>query len=402
MSVFSILDSIQNIGNTLVDSNEENNKLNKILQCFFYLREIKDAFTKEENAYNFSSFPLNKACYETCTKIYSSENNDVSSEKIILELKKIFLKKNENNENAWNSTKQNIPLLIKILFDSLHEEINPNALDIKQQNSHESISNQTDKNYMYKKCDEILNTQKSIISEQFFFIGKKKTRCRTCGFSTYEFFPKSIFSFNLNWVEKIVKNNHLKKENSGNNNLISVDDCFQTQKIGKKITNFSCQNENCPGKTKKEIGDYWEQLYFGHNIITIIFERNDLISNIKQNDVDFPKVLNIKEFLDKDNENEINDNKIPYEYNLKCLIAFYCNEKEEEKCVCFCRNDKKEDVGTNEEWYKYEGNDKNIINDEDFDKEMKNYVPNVMFYEAEPKGFNPFDNSLFIDKNDNE
>ena len=299
----------------------------------------KEFFVILDNIYNKERLnikPIIEKCEKNNLLLYNEKikNDPFHFINSFLELfhyeNNINIKPNENNKNANLIDENNI------------NNINPNLnFNIVKNPTKKNLKNL---NYMYLLYENIFqNTQKSIISKNFFNIMKYKINCKNC---------KDLYYFN---IEKILTLDVDKYSYEKNNNNIDLNDLLKYTFLEEKNINCKiCQKNNA-----KESKNF----FYPSKVLILFFKRysHDFKKIIK-----FSNNISIKDYVCSE---RINEKYFIPNYSLKVCISHY-NMQSYFTYIC-----------TNNIWKRYSDSVYKILDEPE--KEIREYEPQILIYELD-------------------
>ena len=267
----------------------------------------------------------------------------------------------------------------KDLIKFILEEMNCELSRLENKKSDEKIMdeiltiNQNDEKIMLNYFLYQFKTRNSKISEIFCSINKNQIQCLTCLDTIYNYESCYIFDFILSLVEDYYQKNNIYINENNGIITIPLSMCF---KFYFSVQYFSVYSycKKCDKNTYKN--QKIQIISLSPTIIISLYGNGDSQSKYK---VDFPEILNLKEFVTM----SYGDSR----YQLKAVIS----KLNREKCIAYCR--KQID---NNKWYCY--NDNSVTCCYDQKNDFKNGIAYILFYES----ISNKQNNIFFDKYINE
>ena len=349
------MNDINNINNTnpmnnmnpMNDMNQMNNNfslnfdssyVSSSLHSLAFLNCIKDWYNQFNlNLVMNNSFSsLTKDFIIFLQNLYSGQKTDSSSILQTANNKSLSLSKKEIQKNPYRFLHR----FLEILHIENNNPFDPNFnVNLVYNPSLESMQNH---DYMYNLFSTFIQkTLNSIISQCFYNIEKFTHKCQNCP-NLYFFRYTPIFQFDVEQFR--IYRDQSNIERFGKN--LNLDECFQCYSRICQAKCALCGNEN---------GTYEISILSYTKILIIYFKRNN---HSYLGDIDFNNNLNL-----------YNNN-----YCLKACIS-YCSLPK-----YFC------DVNMNNVWYRYI--DDKMIPLNDFNKDIKEYEPQILVYELESNNQN--------------
>ena len=320
--------------------------LNPVLLCLSNIEELKKYFTDKRNINfikaNAKKMALSFFFEELFRNFYlEKEKKDLYTPEHILKILGFY------NENFFKDTEINNPnkCLIYVL-KILHHELN-RLKDNKGNNEY----NKKDRNMVINYgIRNVLNTNDSVISDNFNWLEIKQYECSECDETIYDM--KTFNYFNLELLELYQTNN--------DNNKLKIEECIKF-KSEKKDENQDCLNCNkkCPMKSISAI-------YRSPKIFVFLLDRGN--ANGEQLEVPFylEDEINL--------ESCIEDKKAPKKYKLIGLVS----KNKDQKYIAF--------YNTFKDGYWYFYNDEEcykIQQKELIDNHNNNsFIPCILFYKS--------------------
>ena len=216
--------------------------------------------------------------------------------------------------------------------------------------------NQNDEKIMLNYFLYQFKNRNSIISQIFCSINKNQIQCLTCLDTIYNYESFFIFDFILSLVEGYFqKNNIYINENNG---IISIP-LYLCFKFYFSIQYFSVYSfcKKCYKDTYKN-----QKIQIISLSPTIIISLDNNGDNKSKYKVDFPEILDLKDFV----KMKYGDSR----YQLKAVIA----KTNEETYIAYCRKQ------MDNKWYCYK--DTSVTCCYDQKNDFKNGIPYILFYES--------------------
>ena len=344
----------------------------------FYYRGIKNL---NQGDYSYAHSVLQSLCCLDCSRKFlqisrndmQNNNNYLLTNAVLDLLNCLYNGQEGNSQNVLtcfiNSYERHRPYIntknvlnhdpfhfIFFLLNFLHLENN------KVQNVNNDINmdnqillNQQDDSFMFKLFKNFwIQTQNSIISDNFFSIERYTYLCQNCQ-KYYYYGMKNLIRINvndvINWRNK---NNRMK---AGAN--INLEDCLNCYFGENKKTCKNCGINNIDKQT---------ELIIPAQVLIINFER---ASHSNKADIDFGTNLNVHQYINKSRTAGFNLNT---NYILKACISYY-NNKYYADCYFNFNNN-------NYAWIRYMDEYIKILGSI---KEIYDYEPQLLIYELDKK-----------------
>ena len=307
--------------------------MNSSIQCLFHLNDFIYNILKYEK--DFKVGKLTEATVNLIKDMINSKN-----EKSVLTVTKIKKAMSELNELYKENNQEDANEFISNYLYLLHEEI----ADKNRVPEIKVTTNEDEKECFNKFINKFyIKKGSSFILDLFYGILRFKKYCNSCKTT----FSKNFSSFNI--LELPIYS--LAKENK---NILQFEEILINYTSQKKFLKEKC--DKCKKKVYSQIEIYYLPkyliLYFGRYIDDIFIENN----------IDFPKKMDFKNFINKENNNSKN-----YIYNLRCII-FYTKIGKKGHYTASCFDDNN--------WIYF---DDDYF--EDYNKNSSNGVPIILFYE---------------------
>ena len=245
--------------------------MNSILQCLFYVRELRNYFIKNKNTFN--NKPVSKALAEVMYGLLYDPKEYYEP---------IAFKKEMGNKNGLFSGFKagDAKDLFFNLIDSIINELSTENDAQSSQNNTENIDF-TNKFEVFKEAKK--ETDKNIINDLFIGYYQNKYKCIKN--------PKYIFSIN---TDSFILFDLEKISNYYENRILSLDDCFSYNFDRTYKTSFYCSI--CK---KEENNNTNDMIFEPPKILVLILDRGK--GKRFKGKVTFEDELDIKDYIDKDN-----------------------------------------------------------------------------------------------------
>ncbi len=246
--------------------------MNSLLQCLFYIKELREYFIKNQNKFTEKQ-PICKAFAEVMDKLKNSQNDYVEPK----EFKKLM----GNINNLFKGIKAgDVKDLFFNLIDTFLTELD------KEINYEESENNDIDysnKKQMFKETLKEID-QHNIIN--IIFIGYYETNYKCLkhnkNVDTYSFQTESFLLFELEKIKNYFKQNKL-----------SIESGFKYYYREQLNTEFYCSECKVVHK-----GKAYEKIYRPPKILVIVLDRGH--GKTFKGDVEINKYLDITNIIDED------------------------------------------------------------------------------------------------------
>ena len=245
--------------------------MNSILQCLFYVRELRSYFIKNKNTFN--NKPVSKALAEVMYGLLYDPKEYYEP---------IAFKKEMGNKNGLFSGFKagDAKDLFFNLIDSIINELSTENDAQSSQNNTENIDF-TNKFEVFEEAKK--ETDKNIINDLFIGYYQNKYKCIKN--------PKYIFSIN---TDSFILFDLEKISNYYENRILSLDDCFCYNFDRTYQTSFYCSI--CK---KEENNNTNDMIFEPPKILVLILDRGK--GKRFKGKVTFEDELDIKDYIDKDN-----------------------------------------------------------------------------------------------------
>ena len=348
--------------------------MNATLQCLSHTIKLVNFFLDPRNGNAIYKKQLSKELLEVFKRLWIKSYNNNKNDYEPYQFKNTISEMNELFAGiAANDAKD----LISFILQELHNELNlaNNNDEIinnnTQMNGNFIFQDQTNENQMFLSfMNEFKNTQKSIISDLFFFIIMTKTECLNCkqmNMNRGIYVPRYLYNFQImNFLIFPLETVREYKCAIYNQNFTEVNliDCFiHYQKVELM------QGENmmwCKYCNQNAVSQYMTTIYSPPTYLVLILNRGKgNCFNIK---------INFEEILDIGNFVKMKESKY-LRYQLYAIVTHIGPSSMGGHFIAFCRSP------IDSSWYRfndsmvnYEGNFYNI---RDFG------VPYILFYEKQ-------------------
>jgi len=312
--------------------------MNSSIQCLFHCRDFINKILEYKEEKLEVVGKLTEATVNLIKDMLNPQNK--KKDLTVSEIKEVM---GESIELYKENNQEDANEFISNYLNLLHEEIadKNNIPDIIKPNNEdyaECFNNFFNKFYMKKGS--------SFILDLFYGILRTKKYCNSCK----TVFSKNFSSFNI--LELPIY--FLSKDNKDTLNFVEILINYTSQ---KKILNAHCKK--CKGQAYS-----LTEIYELPKYLIIYFGRyND--DYFIENNIDFPKEMDFKNFIIKENKNYLNN----YNYKLKSIIFYTTIEKIGHYCAS-CLN--------NNNWIYF---DDDYI--EKYNEKSSNGIPIILFYEKD-------------------
>ena len=339
-----------------------NNIILIILQCFCHIEKFIDYFKYHEYVINIVKNDKNNltASFKLLIeKLWPNNYNDSNlNQYISLFYPDEFINKINKIEPSFeeiHSNYEKTKKLINIIFNKLHKELNK----VKISNNNNSLNiDETNQQLMLNNfCLYFSNNHKSIISDLFYGINCKITKCNSCNkINSYNYQIYNLLEFSLEDLYKFKYQRNISSNNI--NDSINIYDCFTYYQSIHLITganSFCCKL--CKMNSNATICTSFTTL---PNILILLLNRGQ-----EKCKIDFYENLDLNNF--------IQNKSIKFSYKLIGVISYNEGINVSSNYNTYCRDP------ITDKWSKY---DKNIINDvNDFNEVINSINPFLLLYQ---------------------
>ena len=324
-----------------------NSYMNSLLQCLFYIKELRDYFIQNKNKFT-NEQRVCKAFGEVMNELENSDDDYVEP--------KLFKKLMGNVNNLFKGCKAGD---VKDLFFNL---IDTFLTELSKENNYEGSENNdidySDKKQMLKETLKEIDKD-NIINKIFIGYYETMYKCKKQNISIYSIQTESFLLLQLEAIKKYFKTNKL-----------SLELCFKYYYREQLNTEFYCSE--CQ-KTHK--GNAYEKIYRPPKILLIILDRGH--GKTFKGDVEINKYLDLKNIIDED------EFKYSSLYKLICVSTHKGKSSSSGQYTACCLADNNKYYYFNDK-YVQEIDENNIINDEPYllfykqiDNEDKNEIEKI-------------------------
>ena len=311
--------------------------MNSLLQCFYYIKELRDYFINEKDNFEKENQPVCLALSEVMYGL-KYEKKDYFEP---INFKKIMGNK---NQLFYGKKKGDVKDLYFNLIDCLLTELNSDDKTIEEESSEEKEIDLCNKLEALAECEKELG--KNIINELFIGFYETSYFCPNNREKiTYSFQGEALLLFDLEKIKKYFGTKDL-----------SIISCFNYYCRTKNNSYFFCYNCN-----KLEEGICKEEIYRPPKILVLILNRGHGIT--------FDGNVKINEYLDL--QNFISEENYEYSsfYQLICVSTYSLKSSSSSFYTARCLTD------NNTHYYFH---DKNVLK---IDKEeLFEDLPYILFY----------------------
>ena len=354
--------------------------MNSTLQCLSQTKALTNYFLKEKNKdkiinnnvanNNKNDNQLSPDYLELIQKLWEPNNKKPFSPYTFMQ------KINDMNPLFKRGEAGDAKDFIIFILEQMHRELKKPLNDENLNKKIDEIPlNQYDKANAFNHFFEEFKKETSILSDTFFGFNETTNICLYCkntynskGLANPICYNYGIFNVLIFPLEE-VKN---MKINMGQNNIINqgipmvtISDCFL---YNQKIDYFTGENKNYCNICKQLYeSQYTSRIFVSPNVLIIILNRGK--GNIYKIKLDFPKNLDITDFVIQKDKNSI-------KYNLYGVITHLGESGPNAHFVASCKSP----VDNN--WYRY--NDAFVDPIQNFKKDIYDFGnPYILFYERE-------------------
>ena len=319
--------------------------LNSVLYCLLYIEELKKYFTDKKNI-NFIgkdiektqlSFVIERLFYHFYLE--KEKKNIYSPKSILLILDKYNINYKDNIIKIQNECLNGI-------LNNLHKELNR-----LKNNTENSEYNKTDRNNVinYGKRN-FLNTNDSVISDNFNRLDIIEYKCSICECMIYKIDTFNIFNLDLSKILSPI-----------NKTKLTIQECIELNFESNTEEELYCNNCHKKCKMKSKSG-----IYLSPKIFVFVLDRGN--ANGEQSEVPFylEEEINL--------ESCIEEKKSPKKYKLIGLVS----KNEEKKYVAFCNTFK------SGYWCYFNDEKCNFVQQEEMlgKNNNKTFIPYILFYKS--------------------
>ena len=244
--------------------------MNSLLQCLYYIKDLRNYFINKKDSFS-SEQRISKALSRTMYMLKNDQNENIAPE----EFKNVIGKKNSLFFGVKAADAKD---LFFNLIDSLLLELSNND---SFSSSHRSY-NFTNKLDIFNQAKKEVD-QKCIINKLFIGYYETEYHCPK-GKNVYSYESNSFILFNM---ENILK--YYKEEN------LSLKNCFEYYSRLQEKSSFFCSFCN-----QTHENTCIEKIFQPPKILVIILDRGK--GKIYRGKVDFDLNINLKKYIDKDNQ----------------------------------------------------------------------------------------------------
>ena len=345
--------------------------MNATLQCLSHTVKLVNFFLDPRNEHQIKSKQFSKELLEVFKKLwikkYNKNKNDYEPYKFkqtISEMNPLFA------GVAANDAKD----LINFILQELHTELNLANNDINNYNNNNGSmiqQDQTNEQQMLMAfLEEFKKTQKSIISDIFFFIIMTKTECLNCkqiNMSRGIYNPIYLYNFQImNFLIFPLETVREYKCGLYGQNFTEVDlnDCFMHY---QKVELMQGENQMwCKYCGQNSVSQYITNIYSPPTYLVLILNRGKgNCYNVKLN---FGEILDIGNYVRmKENKNVI--------YHLYAIVTHLGPSNMGGHFIAFCKSP------IDSKWYRY--NDSLVSYEGNFYNVSNFGIPYILFYERQ-------------------
>lgn len=339
--------------------------MNATLQCFSHTIKFANFFLDEKNKNKIENKKFSREFLEVIKKLWIKSYNENKTYYEPYNFKQIISDMNPLFEGVQANDAKD---LINFILQQLHEELNEpnkvignNSFNIDQYNEEQMFIN---------FIDDFKKSQRSIISDIFFFIIETKTECLNCkqrnqmngNYNPIYLYNFQIMNFLIFPLEEVRKYKIMQyQQNFQEVNLI---DCFN---YNQKVDFMQGENQMwCKNCQQNSPSQYMTFLCSAPiDLILILNRGKGNIYNVKLN---FDEIIDIGNYVRmKTNQSLI--------YHLYAVVTHIGPSDMGGHFVAFCKSP------IDNKWYKY--NDAIVELVERFQDIVNFSVPYILFYEAQ-------------------
>ena len=221
--------------------------MNSLLQCFFYIKELREYFIENKDVFNEEQQPVCKAFAEV---MYGLKNN----EKECYEPKKFKQLIGDKNSLFYGCKAADVKDLFFNLIDALLTELT----EEKESNISEKLSlDYSNILQMFEESKKEIEKHNNIINKLFIGYYYTMYNCLESKINTYSFQTESFILFELEKIKHFFNDKNL-----------SIDLCFKYYFRNQPNSSFYCNN--CK---KTHIGEAYDKIYRPPKILVVILDR---------------------------------------------------------------------------------------------------------------------------------
>ena len=285
--------------------------MNSLLQCFFYIKELREFFINTE-------FKENQiTCKALANVMKGLESDDGKSYFEPREFKTLIGKKNKLFEGCKAADVKDLffNLIDSIMFE-LDEDFNP-------EESESPEINFNDKNCLFKETEKEINKE-NIINKLFVGYYIYEYECKKYNIPVYSFQNESFLLFELTKIKKYF-------ENIGDNGKLSIEKCLKYYSREQSNSSFYCNK--CQDE---QFGKAREKIYRPPEILTIILDRGK--GKKFEEEVEIKKTLDLKDWIAEE------DYEYNTTYNLICISTHKGSSSSSGHYIACCQTDKDKNI----------------------------------------------------------
>ena len=304
--------------------------MNALLQCLFYIKELREYFIK-----NINKFIEKQILCKAFSNVMYGLKNDNKDYFIPNEFKQLIGNKN-NLFSEWKAA--DVKDLFFNLIDNFLTEL---SLECGNEDSDSSMPNYSDKLEMFLDAKKEIDKNNNIFNELFIGFYFTKYDCNISNKSTYSFQTESFILFDLEKCKNKYEENDLWLE------ILFID-------YIRKRTNVSFFCNYCK---KTHTGNSYEKIYRPPKILVIVLDRGH--GKIFKGKVEIKKNIDLKPFIDEENY------KYSSEYELICVSSHRGASSSSGHYTACCKTDNNKYYYFSDIYVK-EIDEKNFIQDEPY------------------------------------
>ena len=315
--------------------------INSLLQCFYYIPELRNYFINNKNYFSDNQ----PVCMALSDIMYKLKYGNEKYYKVTK-----FIKIMEKNNRLFSSYKGGDAK--DLFFNLIDLLLNEMIIDYNDNKSTISLIND-DKKKMLKEAKKEIGPN-NIINSLFIGFYEIIYKCQKAN----PYLKKEVYAFNTEafiLFELEIISNYYK------NDIFTLEDCFDYNFNRRYNTSFYCSL--CD---KKETNISEEKIYEPPKILVLILDRGK--GKKFKGNVDINTYLNLKSFIDQDNDKEFNFN-----YKLISILTHSGPSSSSGHYTACCLTDKGKFYHFNDEYVQEITNKKQLFKDE----------PYLLFYKRE-------------------
>ena len=282
--------------------------MNSLLQCFYYIKELREYFIKTEFKENQ---PICKALANVMKKKKKDDGKKYYEPK---EFKALIGQKNKLFEGCKAAD-------VKDLFFNLIDSFMSELDNDNEESSFSQNIDFNDKKSVFEATKKEIN-EKNIINELFIGYYLSIYKCQEKEIDVYSFQNDSFLLFELGKIKNYFKG---KKDNG----KLTIDKCLKYYYREQTNSSFYCNK--CD---KQHIGKVYEKIYRPPKILVLILDRGK--GKAFEEEVEIKKTLDLKEYIEEEDYNYNSS------YNLVCVSTHQGSSSSSGHYIACCLTDNDE------------------------------------------------------------